>query len=253
MRVRLGFAVAAYLPADILIVDEVLSVGDAAFQKKCLGKMSEVANQGGRTVLFVSHNMIAVQSLCPRCLLLEDGKIKSDVVTAKAVALYLQATFEKGPEHVWEDAIAAPGNEVIRFALVSVVPEASKLGSHITMESSFRIETEYWVRKAGAVAAITYHLFNQQGIVVLTTGSQSAVHAFGRYRSVCRIPGGLLNSGAYYLKLLVVEDGARVTYSTEEVASFHVTDTQERSEGWMGREPGVVQPVLPWKTERLSD
>jgi lipopolysaccharide transport system ATP-binding protein len=250
MYVRLAFAVAAHLDPEILIVDEVLAVGDASFQKKCLGKMQEVAGQG-RTVFFVSHNMIAVQSLCSRCILLDSGTIRCDDVASQAIALYVQGSLQSGSERVWQDKSIAPGNDVVRIASVAVKASADRLGAHIAMATPFTIETEYWVRKAHAVVAITYHLFNDQGLVAFTTGSESLKADIGRYRSVCRVPGGLLNSGSHYLKLLIVEDGSRVTYRMDDVASFQVVDIQKRKDGWMGREPGIVHPILEWETRRL--
>ena len=252
MYVRLAFAVAAHLESEILIVDEVLAVGDISFQKKCLGKMGSAATSG-RTVLFVSHNMVAVQSLCRCCLLLEAGTIRFQGATARAIGLYREEALQKGPEHAWRDADTAPGNEVVRIAGVSVAPETCGSGSLITMETPFSIVTEYWVRRTGANVALTFHMLNEQGIIVLTTGSDSMVHENGRYCGVCRLPGGLLNSGSYSLKLLTVEDGSRVTYRIEELASFQVIDDRERNGGWMGREPGVVQPILTWQTEKLPD
>jgi lipopolysaccharide transport system ATP-binding protein len=252
MYVRLAFAVAAHLEPEILIVDEVLAVGDAQFQKKCLSKMGDIAARQSRTVLFVSHNMVAVQSLCRRTICLNQGSIKFDGPTAQAVTTYLSETFEQGAEQLWRDIETAPGNEIVRIARVSILTNSSEDDSTITMKTPFSIITEYWARKAGHVFHITYHLINEQGIVVFTTWSRTMPHAEGRYRSVCDVPGGLLNSGLYYLRLFIVEDGARVTFEKDGLVSFQVLDRQERVEGWMGREPGVIQPSLSWNTERMS-
>jgi lipopolysaccharide transport system ATP-binding protein len=253
MYVRLAFAVAAHLEPEILVVDEVLAVGDAQFQKKCLGKMAQVSSQQGRTVLFVSHNMVAVQSLCRRCLLLEKGGVKFDGGVAEGVSAYLQSVFETGAAHSWPDDTTAPGNDVVRMAKLAVEPEDTAPGARITMQEPFRIETEYHVRKNDATIHITYHLLNEQGLVVLTSGSAVRKYDTGRYRSICRFPGSLLNSGSYYLKLLIVEDGTRISYQNECLASFHVVDARERNEGWMGREPGIVQPNLEWTTTAVSE
>ncbi len=252
MYVRLAFAVAAHLEPEILVVDEVLAVGDAEFQKKCLGKMGDVA-RGGRTVLFVSHNMVAARSLCQRCLHLRDVNIKFDGPTVEAIRLYLEEFLERESEHIWEDQKAAPGNEVMKLARITVAPKTAESEACITMQAPIRIDTEYWACKKDVMFHITYHLYNQQGIIVLTSGSSPIIHQVGRYRSSFCIPGGLLNSGSYYLKLLLVENGSRVTYEKDGLASFRVIDSQERNRGWMGQEPGVIQPLLLWQTYKLDD
>ena len=145
MYVRLAFAVAAHLEPEILLVDEVLAVGDAEFQKKCLGKMGDVANEG-RTVLFVSHNMVAVQSLCQRALWLDAGQLKE------------QGRCERDRDHVpsigsgeddinerfWTDIASAPGNETVRLHRISVRPEEGRPGDLISMRTPLRIEVDYW-------------------------------------------------------------------------------------------------------------
>jgi lipopolysaccharide transport system ATP-binding protein len=247
MYVRLAFAVAAHLDPEILLIDEVLAVGDAAFQKKCLGKMGEVAT-GGRTVLFVSHNLLAVQSLCQRCVFLDHGKVLLNGDTSHAVSLYLQDILKTGSERCWEQEGDAPGNEFVKISRIAVRPQDPEKSPQIKMQSPFQIETEYWVRKKCAQLHITYHLLNEHGIAVLSSSSEPMMHEAGNYRTNCRVPGRLLNSGAYFLKLLIVEDGGRVTYQNENIASFHVLENEARSEGCMAREPGVVRPKLLWHT-----
>ena len=141
MYVRLAFAVAAHLEPEILIVDEVLAVGDAQFQKKCLGKMGEVARIG-RTVLFVSHNMAAVKSLCTRAVLLEEGQLRLMGDVGAVVLDYIQASFETGPEHVWEDPASAPGNEHVRLEHVRVRPPDSE--SVLTVDSGAVVEVGFF-------------------------------------------------------------------------------------------------------------
>ena len=245
MYVRLAFAVAAHLEPEILIVDEVLAVGDAQFQKKCLGKMGEVA-KGGRTVLFVSHNMTAVQTLCRRALMLSGGKLIADDAVAPVVMRYLSEAQCSSDTTYWTDPQTAPGNHLIRIKQVRILPDADSPDGLLTMQTPLRIETEYWVVNVGAATHLTYHLLNDQGIVVLTSGCSSKVRQPGVYKAVWTIPGRLLNSGGYYLKLLIVENENQVTYEKDGIASFAVVDATERTHAWTGREPGVVQPPLPW-------
>src|SRR5688572_13846393 len=126
MYLRLAFAVAAHLDPEILLVDEVLAVGDARFQRKCLDKMEDV-RQAGRTVLFVSHNMPAVTRLCPRTILLEDGTISFDGPSAEAVGIYLGSGIGTNAARVWTDLSTAPGNEIVRLCSVRVRSEAGEI------------------------------------------------------------------------------------------------------------------------------
>ena len=246
MYVRLAFAVAAHLEPEILIVDEVLAVGDAQFQKKCLGKMGDVASHG-RTILFVSHNMTAVQSLCSRALLMDQGRIALDASTSEATARYLSAGGSVQQEAHWPDLADAPGNDDLRLRSIRIGPATGDLAGLITMQSPIQVETDYRVLKPGRTLHLTYHLINDQGVTVLTTGCPAQRYAVGSYRGVFRLPGELLNSGSYYLRLLIVEGENRVVYSNDSLVSFTVADTYERPSAWLGREPGVVQPPLAWQ------
>src|ERR1035437_2271471 len=146
MYVRLAFAVAAHLEPEILIVDEVLAVGDAQFQKKCLGKMGEVA-QGGRTVLFVSHNMVAVQSLCRRALLLGEGRLVDEGPVASVVSGYLRLAHGREESPEWDSPEKAPGTEVLRVKRVQVLPNTADAAGLLTMQTPVRVETDFWVLK----------------------------------------------------------------------------------------------------------
>jgi lipopolysaccharide transport system ATP-binding protein len=145
MFVRLGFAVAAHLEPEILIVDEVLAVGDAEFQKKCLGKMGSVAKEG-RTVLFVSHNMVAIQTLCQSGIWLDAGHLLEQGDVSQIVSSYLHSSLVQDniSERIWPDPGSAPGNESVRLHRISVQPEDGKPGNMITMQTPMRIEVDYW-------------------------------------------------------------------------------------------------------------
>lgn len=251
MYVRLAFAVAAYLEPEILVVDEVLAVGDANFQKKCLGKMRDAAQGEGRTVLFVSHNMVAVRSLCRRCLVLDQGQLLHDGSAEAAIATYQQRIPSQKYESRWDDLSVSPGNDVVRISRVTIVPNCEGGEQRISMQSSFRVEVDYFVQKMGASLHVMFHLFNEHGILVLTTAAPNMVHKDAAYTAVCEFQGGLLNEGSYFLKLQVVEDNYDIIFFCENIASFEVVDTEQRLEGWMGREPGVVQPRFPWRVSEI--
>ena len=253
MYVRLAFAVAAHLEPEILVVDEVLAVGDAEFQKKCMSKMQDVAGGMGRTVLFVSHNMVAVQSLCEKALLLERGRVKAAGTVASVVATYISQALESTYTATWDDPATAPGNSIMHILRISVSDNNVPGSTLLSMQTEIRIETEYRVHAANVLLHITYHLLNDQGITVLTSGNKPTVHLSGTYRAVCRVPANLLNSAGYSLKLFIVQNENLPIYEKEDVVSFNVIDTAERETAYMGREPGIVQPILEWSTEGPLD
>lgn len=248
MYVRLAFAVAAHLEPEILIVDEVLAVGDAEFQRKCLGKMGDVASQG-RTVLFVSHNMAAVQTLCHRAILLREGRLAGQGEPAEMITEYLRAFTVKDQIFEWNSPETAPGDDILKIKSIKIAPEDDSGDGMISMQDSINIETEFWSLNQDRTVRISYHLLNEQGIIVLTTGSASNKYDAGVHKLSFKIPGGLLNSGFYQLKLSIVEKGSRATYINNGIASFDVIDVSARSGGHMGKEPGVIQPVLSWRIE----
>ena len=261
MYVRLGFAVAAHLEPEILIVDEVLAVGDAEFQKKCLGKMGSVAKEG-RTVLFVSHNMIAIQTLCQSGIWLDAGQLKEQGDVGQIVTAYLHSSLTEDAtnERIWTDIANAPGNEMVRLHRICVQPEVGKPGDMITMQTPLRIEVEYWNLLPDVHLHATLHIYNNQGILAFTTGAASdadpVLHAqppVGLFRSICHIPGNLLNSGFHRVNLLLVRGIKSGTYKMQEAIGFEVIDNAERKFAWYGKEPGVLSPRLPWETEYLGD
>lgn len=252
MYVRLAFAVAAHLEPEILIVDEVLAVGDVQFQKKCLGKMGEVS-RNGRTILFVSHNMIAVQSLCTRAVMLKSGRLVADDSVDRVVSRYLEEVHRTSTEQVWDEATAAPGNELVRIRSVRVRSAHASEGRMLTMQHAIHVDTEYWVMPRRSVHHLVYHLTNDQGVVVLTTsGAIANMWEPGLYQASFTIPANLLNSGTYFLKLIVVENGNHPTYMHDGLVSFVVVDAAARKHGNHGREPGVIQVHLPWEVARIA-
>jgi lipopolysaccharide transport system ATP-binding protein len=256
MGVRLAFAVAAHLEPEVILVDEVLAVGDANFQRKCLGKMGNVA-QEGRTVLFVSHNMVALQSLCERAIWLESGQIKQDGEAAQVISDYLQSGASSLTEKVWNDMETAPGNDIVRLHRVCVRPRDGSPSDRITMETPLVIETDYWNLVPDACLHITLHFYTEQQVVAFTSGSVGGTgwhetSPVGLFRSVCHIPNNLLNSGIHRILLLVVQNTDTAIYRYEDVLSFDVLDLRIRDGTWYGKEPGAVAPGLEWSTEQLD-
>ena len=249
MKVRLAFSVAAHLEPEVLLIDEVLAVGDAEFQKKCLGKMDDIAGEG-RTVLFVSHNMIAVQSLCKRVVWMDHGKIREDGETTAIISRYLRTADDSSSVIVWEDMETAPGNDQVKIKQVQVEAPDCNDGM-ITMNMDVFLHFDYWNLRQEAILHVTVKLLNEQGIIVFTTNCAPAKLPEGLYRSTVRIPGNLLNSGVYYVNVLMVENGGSLLYKHERIIAFELIEPA-RDTGYMGREEGVFRPSLDWDTKALE-
>jgi lipopolysaccharide transport system ATP-binding protein len=257
MRVRLAFAVAAHLDPEIMLVDEVLAVGDVAFQKKCLGKMGDVTKEG-RTVLFVSHNMLATQALCQRAILLKDGHICGDGNTDSVISNYMNTVIAMKSENVWSDFNNAPGNEWARIRSIRIRLDSERQGDQITTETPFKIDVEYWILKNNTRIGITLQILNERGIVAFATGTgddpdspRNRDSAAGLYRSSVQIPGNLLNSGKHIVNLLIVK-GLDAKCKYEGIISFEVIEIVKGSRAWYGKSLGVVRPKLCWQTDFLN-
>jgi len=250
MYMRLAFAVAAHLEPEILVVDEVLSVGDAQFQKKCIGKMGEISREG-RTVLFVTHNMVALQSLCTRAICLGSGSVVDDGEASRVVSKYLQSQSRSGHERVWEHPDLAPGDETVRLHAVRVVPRGSGSIHSISLESPIDLEVTFSNLAAGAILNSSITLYNLEDVCVLNSFSHPAPRPAGLTREVCELPGGLLNDGGYRVRLLIVKDASRCLIDMPDVVSFEITEG-ERQVQWYGEWIGAVRPTLAWTSEVVA-
>jgi lipopolysaccharide transport system ATP-binding protein len=250
MYTRLAFAVAAHLEPEILVVDEVLSVGDAEFQKKCLGKMGDVSCSG-RTVLFVSHNMTAVKSLCTRAMWLDAGRIVEAGSASKIVDHYLQKNAQAtNLECFWEDDAAAPGNDQVRLRSVRIIPGGDS-SDHITVHTPLRIEFIYRNYVPGAALNVSILFKNLDEVCAFNTGSVPTPRSAGLICETVEIPGNLLNAGSYYIDVLIVKDAFAILQHNCAVA-FEVMEGRGRG-NWYGQVPGVVRPKLKWETNALSE
>ena len=258
MYLRLAFAVAAHLEPDVLIVDEVLAVGDAQFQKKCLGKMSSVSKEG-RTVLFVSHNLTAVRTLCTRAILMRQGKLVADGTPGETVGLYLSEVREDLRERVFDDPATAPQNGagiVERVRLRQLDDEES---DELTTESSFAIEVDYRTREPGAFLGFTVVIHDAENNIVFSSIGNREPRWYGRpmplgrYRSTCTIPGNLLNNGTYSASVYMFGQGFRDMQFMNDVLRFEVADSPAIRGDYFGALLGAVRPDLTWTTDVLSE
>lgn len=250
MYLRLAFAVAAHLEPEILLVDEVLAVGDAAFQRKCLGRIGTVADQG-RTVLFVSHNMTALQSLCHRALWLSDGSLHQDGDAKTVVSGYLRSATSPVLERIWSEPESAPGDSRVRLSRACVTPGSDASEGVITVDSPLSIEFDCWTLVPDILLNFSLVLYNQEDICILNSVSEpKTIQQQGLVRGTCHIPGGFLNDGTYRVRLLIVKDSSVPLVDIDNIIIFDVSDLQRRG-SWFGKWVGVVRPTFHWTTRQI--
>lgn len=246
MYVRLAFAVAAHLEPEILLVDEVLAVGDASFQKKCLGKMGEVSREG-RTILFVSHNMAAVKALCRKAILIKDGAIAASGMVADVADAYLLSTTPSENAREWWDPATAPGNDSIRISYVRIIPPEGS--ATITIDTGAQIEIGFENFRECINLGCTVYVTNREGVLIFESGhriSSERDSRCGFYHVTGRIPGHLLNAGRYSLDVLFGKDQRYVLLRIDAVLSFAVENTATGRGSNMSVAPGVVRPLISW-------
>jgi lipopolysaccharide transport system ATP-binding protein len=254
MYVRLAFAVAAHLEPEILIVDEVLAVGDATFQRKCLGKMGDVAGEG-RTVLFVSHNMAAITRLCRWAICLDNGQLRDVGAADEVVAKYFAAGVQALGDLTFRDRLAeAPGSEFIRLLAVRIRAREGHVTTSIDARSPFDVEIEYEILRPAASLRVGFSLTANDGTVVFSSKDADTLEESrtpGTFVSRCTIPGNFLNYGQYFLSVgsdtpmiqthFFIDRGLSFTIEQSGGIGAHISD---------GRQ-GLLRPDLPWSMRRL--
>jgi lipopolysaccharide transport system ATP-binding protein len=250
MYMRLAFAVAVNFEPEILIVDEVLAVGDGPFQKKCLGKMSEIS-RAGRTVIFVSHNMSAIEELCNRVLWLVDGEIAERAETEKVVSDYVSTDVSVSTEKVWDDPSEAPGNEMIKLHSARLRSLAQPNSGEIHMESPIELQFEFWNYQANAVLSFTIHVLTVAGVHVFAAVSELKPRLRGLIRETIRIPAHFLNDEMYTITIQAGQDGLITPIDHPDVLVFEVLDCTPHF--WHLKWPGVVRPMLEWISEDIGE
>jgi lipopolysaccharide transport system ATP-binding protein len=257
MYMRLAFAVAAHLEPEILLVDEVLAVGDVAFQKKCLGKMGDVSKEG-RTVFFVSHNMAAVSRLCDRSLLLDQGKVLNDGPSEKVIATYLRTGIGITAKREWQIIEKAPGNESVRVLSLRVVDTDLKTSDSVDIRKPVGIEIIFDVLEQKSPFIPQIALYNDRGVHLFNAIDTNSIWERpckkGRYVSTAWIPGNLLNEGIIVVSafLNTLSPGAVQRQAAAfEAISFRVNDPLEgdSAKGQFNCQwGGAVSPLLNWTT-----
>ena len=255
MTVRLGFAIAAHLDPEILVVDEVLAVGDAEFQKKAIGKMQDVSKSEGRTVLFVSHNMAAVKSLCKRGVILQNGLLIDSGNVDTIVNHYLKGDENIENHKIWDvPEVKKDGFELLE---IGVRKTGGDYEDVMRVDDNIELIIRYKLTKPYKQFHLTFHFTNEQGNKIFSSsGCGRCVpfeHKEGEYVQTCTIPADLLNWGNYMIDLYVVINRSQVILVDNDAVSFTLSNKQAVLGSWMGREPGDITPKFDYTEERINE
>lgn len=258
MYVRLAFAVAAHLEPEILVVDEVLAVGDTKFQSKCLAKMEE-AGKEGKTILFVSHNMGTLKTLCNRAFLISSGRIIKQGETADIVSQYLKESVsekEQNGEVYWTDKATAPGGKELRLVYIRLFDEQKLLRQDFESSNQIEIEIAYEVHENIKGMRLILQIINSEGVIAFASTDHNVRKTEhcnpGSYITFCKIPQNLLNSGMYYVKLHAGCPGHKVLLNGKEFLVFNIEKSTQHGSSYPERWPGVVAPKLSWETVKTN-
>lgn len=257
MHVRLAFAVAAHLEPEILLIDEVLAVGDARFQSKCLNKMKDIGQQG-RTILFVSHNMPSISTLCDRVIVMDAGQKVMDGPADQGVRAYLNAGITTPAERVWENDLDAPGNEKGKLRAVRVLNEVGEITEVVDVREPVIVEIEFEAYQGGREFLPNLCFTNEEGLIIfcaqdLDPAWRRKPRPTGKYKSTMMIPGNLLNPGKYFIGVnLITLNPENKVFNVEHVLAFEVLDSQDsdtaRGDYKKGMR-GAIRPMLEWTTQ----
>jgi lipopolysaccharide transport system ATP-binding protein len=258
MYMRLAFSVAAHLEPEILLVDEVLAVGDAEFQKKCLGKMGDVAGEG-RTVLFVSHNMGAIKNLCKNSIWINFGSINEIGETEQIIADYLILTSSSSSEVRFSEGLVYKNNDKFKLLGIRIIDEKEQTSSVIDITKPFFVEIEYIITKKVAPMRVFFVLSTVEGDDVFTSVDSSSTNwgnnfrDSGVYRSKCKVPGNLLQPGNYLIRIGADIPFIEVLFQSENLLSFQILQIGGVSGRYLERWSGIICPELEWKINKVKN
>jgi lipopolysaccharide transport system ATP-binding protein len=261
MLVRLGFAVAAHLEPEILVVDEVLAVGDAEFQKKAIGKMQDISKGQGRTVLFVSHNMAAVSDLCKNALILNNGFIKGKGSVKEIISLYLESSKMVDVKRHWREVEDAPGNSYIRIKKLYTINKENEITNYSLTTKEIGIYIEYLVLQDIKFFTHGINFFSTTGIYIFGSHDTNKyepdkIISKGLYHTVVWIPGNLLQEGDYLVSIAAMRYSPFIVLFHEmDLLRINVIDTKIQSaipEECNLEFSGIIRPKLFWETRTQS-
>jgi lipopolysaccharide transport system ATP-binding protein len=254
MQLRLAFAVAAHLEPEVLLIDEVLAVGDLEFQKKCIGKIEEVSRDHGRTILFVSHNMSYISSLCNTAILLDKGKMVAMGKSSTVVSSYLQQITQRSAEINWSGN-DRPGNNTVRLQSLRLIDFSNQTSDSFPITDAVGIEMTYEVLEDNRVLWLGHNIHNEFGVNIFDTHSTNTnyyrePHKKGIHIAVVWIPGNLLNAGNYFISSAIFNHLENVVHFHEhQLLRFTIQEVfeEQTARGMSGGDfPGVIRPLLNW-------
>lgn len=251
MYVRLGFAISAHLNPEILIVDEVLAVGDADFQKKSLGKMKEVA-ANDRTILFVSHNLTAVANLCNKTLHLEKGRVKQFGETGEVINNYMANMQKTVNEQRFASFAEAPGNELVRLKSCTLAPNLLENQSFMDVRNSINLSIEFWNTVDNQNLNISLHVYASTGECIFNISTPVGNFNKGVVQANTEIPANFMNDGSYIISFMIVKDKSIVLHNFEEIFNFEIADYRIDTT-WYGKWPGYVRPNFDFPISQTSN
>lgn len=256
MYVRLAFAVAAHLESEVLVVDEVLAVGDAEFQKKCMGKMKQVSKGEGRTVLFVSHNMTAVNTLCNSCIYLRNGGLYSEGPTDVIVDQYLNTEHQSKTLVEWTDG-TNPGDDIVKIKSARIIDKNQNKIEFTSIHQAIGIEILYQVLREGYCPIPNVHMYTSSGECAFVNGAKidESFARVGHHRAIMWIPEDMLNDGTYIVNISISTlQPITIHLHTKEALIFEVIeDLSKRRGDYIQKIPGVLRPKFEWDTILLAN
>jgi len=258
MFMRLAFSVAAHLEPDILLLDEVLAVGDVDFQHKCLDKMQEIMNQGN-TILFVSHNMSAITRLCKRAVVLEKGQIVAEGDARDMVELYLNSGLNNCAEKSWDDETSAPQSETVRLRKVRIINHSRQTVASLPINEPVGVEITYDVLQDGKILIPNFHFFTQDWLNIFMIQDvagdwRTKPREKGTYVTTALLNGNFFNEGRFFVEVYISTHipETQIHLKTPEPLSFEIFEIPQNlfTRGdFFGRIPGILRPMAKWETE----
>jgi lipopolysaccharide transport system ATP-binding protein len=257
MYVRLAFAVAAHLEPEILVVDEVLAVGDVQFQKKCLGKMKSVGMEG-RTVLFVSHNLTAIRSLCNKAVMLKQGRLEAVGEVNQVIDCYLSGSRNNIISKEWHDVNVAPQNRSVMLRKLYICDNNRAPVLEINSDTAFTIVLEFSIKHNGASAGFTFVFYDKEKKLIFSSINNHERHWYGKpmpigtYETICLIPANLLNNGWISIDILLFGKSYTDALTVPDVLSVEILDGPIVRGDFFGDYCAALRPMLTWNTLKLG-
>ena len=258
MYVRLAFSVAAHLDPEVLLIDEVLAVGDTQFQKKCIGKMKDVRSSS-QTILFVSHNMTAVRALCNRAILVKQGCLAKDGCPTDVVGEYMDNFSSQSRVREWKDEEKAPKNSTATIRKVSICDAGGEEIDRVFTDTDFHVEIDYTVNVDGSSVGLTVVFNDSENNCVFGSINNHEINFYGKsmkkgvYKSICSVPANLFNNGFYFINITIFGKNYSDPVIVSDALSIEIFDGIKVRGDFHGVYAGTFRPLLNWRTNLLEE